>query len=171
MGGLHGLALAAARPGLVRALVVEDMGVDFRGDDGAARAWFAALPQPFPSADALRAAFGGPRPEIGEYMVACAERRADGWHLRTRTEHALAIAGEWAERDFGPLLDAVRCPVLLVEAEDTVAPAGQMAAMARRLADARHVRLPGTGHLVHDADLDAYHAVVDPFVRAHLAGR
>ncbi|HXV91956.1 MAG TPA: alpha/beta hydrolase, partial [Pseudonocardia sp.] len=48
MGGLHGLVLAARCPELVRALVVEDIGVDFRGRSAAdARAWFAALPQPF----------------------------------------------------------------------------------------------------------------------------
>lgn len=164
MGGLHGLALAATRPDLVRALVVEDMGVDFRGDDGTARAWYAALPRVFPTLDAVRDAFGWPRPEFGAYMAACAEERADGWHLLTRVEDALAIAGEWAERDFSPLLDAVTCPVLLVEAEDGVVPPGQMAAMARRLADARHVVLPGTGHLVHDADPDAWLAVVEPFL-------
>jgi pimeloyl-ACP methyl ester carboxylesterase len=168
MGGLHGLALAAARPDLVRALVVEDMGVDFRGDDGTARAWFAALPRAYASRDALRTAFGV---AWGDYMAACAQRCADGWQPRTRTEHALAIAGEWAERDFTPLLDAVRCPVLLVEADASVVPAGQMAAMARRLADARHVRLPGTGHLVHGTDPDGYHTAVDPFVLRHLAGR
>ncbi|MCX6466066.1 MAG: alpha/beta hydrolase [Pseudonocardiales bacterium] len=167
MGGLHGLALAAARPDLVRALVVEDMGVDFRDDDGAARAWFAALPRTFPSRDAVREAFGSPRAEFGEYMAACAEQRADGWHLLTRVEDALAIAGEWAERDFSPLLDAVRCPVLLVEAAQGVVPPGQAAAMARRLADARHVVLPGTGHLVHDADPAAWLAEVEPFLRAH----
>lgn len=171
MGGLHGLALAAARPDLVRALVVEDMGVDFRGDDGTARAWFAALPRSYPSREAVRTAFGGTRHGWGDYMAACAEQGGDGWHLPTRTEQALAIAGEWAERDFTPLLDAVGCPVLLVEAEDSVVPAGQMAAMARRLADARHVRLPGTGHLVHGSDPDGYHAVVDPFVLGHLADR
>src|SRR4030088_2092285 len=41
MGGLHGLVLAARHPELVRALVVEDMGVDFRGRSvEEARAWF-----------------------------------------------------------------------------------------------------------------------------------
>lgn len=167
MGGLHGLVLAARRPDLVRALVVEDMGVDFRGDDGTARAWFAALPQPFPSRDAVRAAFGWPRPEFGEYMTACAEQRHDGWHLRTRVEHALAVADEWARRAYWDVLDDVRCPVLLVEASDGVVPPGQGAVIAERLADARRVVLPGTGHLVHDADPQGYRAVVEAFVRAH----
>lgn len=65
MGGLHGLVAAAQRPDLVRGLVVEDMGVDFRGRDAdAARAWFAAVPQPFPSLAAVREIFGA----AGEYM-------------------------------------------------------------------------------------------------------
>ena len=37
MGGLHGLVAASARPDLVRALVVEDMGVDFVGAAGRPR--------------------------------------------------------------------------------------------------------------------------------------
>lgn len=35
--------------------------------------------------------------------------------------------------------------------------------MARRLAEARHVRIPGTGHLVHVGAPEAYPAVVESF--------
>lgn len=164
MGGLHGLALAARRPDLVRSLVVEEMGVDFRGHDAAAAdAWFRAVPQPFGSLAAVREAFGWPRPEVGDYMAECVEERADGYHLLARVEHTSAIAGEWARRDFRGLLAAVRCPVLLIEAAESVAPPGQMAEMARLLPDARHVRLPGTGHLVHAA-ADPFQAVVEEFL-------
>lgn len=164
MGALHGLALAARRPDLVRSLVVEDMGVDFRGHDAAAAAaWFRAVPQPFGSLAAVREAFGWPRPEVGDYMAECVEERADGYHLLARVEHANAIAAEWAERDFRHLLPQVRCPVLLVEAADSVAPPGQMAEMARLLPDARRVELPGTGHLAHAA-VDSFQAVVEPFL-------
>jgi pimeloyl-ACP methyl ester carboxylesterase len=165
MGGLHGIALAAHRPDLVRALVVEDMGVDFRGHSAAdARAWFGALPTAYPSVAAVRETHRWPRPEFGEYMADCVEERSDGYHLLTSVEHSTAIAAEWAERDFGGLLDAIRCPVLLVEAEQSVAPPGQMAAMARRIHDAEHVRIPGTGHLVHAAAPDAYRATVEAFL-------
>ena len=165
MGGLHGLALAARRPDLVRALVVEDMGVDFRGHSAAdARAWFGALPSSYESLAAVRKTFGWPRPEFGDYMAECVEKRADGYHIVASLEHATAIAAEWAERDFGDLLDDVRCPVLLIEAEESVAPPGQMAAMAARLRTARHVRIPGTGHLVHAAAPEAYRASIEEFV-------
>jgi len=166
MGGLHGIALAAARPDLVRALVVEDMGVDFRGADaGAARSWFGALPQPFPCLAAVREAFGRPRAEFGDYMAECVEERADGYHLLASVEHTTDIAAEWARTDFWADLEAVRCPVLLIEAAESVAPAGQMAEMARRLPDATHVRIPDTGHLVHAAAPEAYRAAVEDFLR------
>lgn len=165
MGGLHGLVLAALRPDLVRALVVEDMGVDFRGRDaGAARDWFAAVPQPFGSLAAVREAFGSARPEFGDYQAECVEERADGYHLLTDVGPAADVAGEWARTAWWDHLPSVACPVLLVEAEESVTPPGQMAEMARRLPDARHVRIPGTGHLVHAAAPAAYRAAVEPHI-------
>ena len=167
MGGLHGLALAARHPDLVRALVVEDMGVDFRGRSvEPARAWFEAMPQPFPTMAAVRRAFGYPRPEFGEYMAECVEERADGWHLLARVEHVVEIAAEWAGLDHWADLGDVRCPVLLLEATDSVAPVGQLAEMARRLRDARHVRIPGAGHLVHATAPAAHRAALDTFLGA-----
>jgi pimeloyl-ACP methyl ester carboxylesterase len=169
MGGLHGLVAAAHRPDLVRALVVEDMGVDFRGRDAeAVRAWFGAMPQPFPSLAAVRRAFGWPRPEFGEYMAECVEERADGYHLLAAVEHTTEIAAEWAARDHWDAVAAVRCPTLLVEAEESVAPAGQMALMAHRTRAATHIRIPGTGHLVHAGAPGAYREAVESFVSTHM---
>lgn len=165
MGGLHALVLAARRPDLVRALVVEDIAVDFTdrsADD--ARAWFAALPQPFASLAHVREAFGHPRPEFGDYMAECVEERADGYHLLAAVEDAVEIAAEWARIARWDVLPEVRCPALLVEAEESVAPPGHMAEMARRMPDARHVRLPGTGHLVHAADPQSYRRHVEEFL-------
>ncbi|MFC4946786.1 alpha/beta fold hydrolase [Pseudonocardia sp. GCM10023141] len=166
MGGLHGLLLAARRPDLVRVLVVEDMAVDFRGRSAEdARAWFGALPQPFPALAAVREAFGYPRPEFGDYMAECVEERADGYHLLASIEHVVEIAAEWAQVDHWAALDAVRCPTLLIEAAESVAPPGQIERMAGRIADARHVRLPGTGHLVQAGDPVAYRTAVAEFLR------
>lgn len=157
MGGLHGLVLAARRPDLVQALVVEDMGVDFRGyssDD--ARAWFGAIQQPFESLAEVRRVFGNGRPEFGAYMAECVEESTDGYHLLAPIEDMVEVAAEWARVDQWTVLDQVRCPVLLLEAEQGVVPQGQMAEMARRMRDARHVLVPGTGHLVHISAPDAY---------------
>ncbi|MCW0214158.1 MAG: alpha/beta hydrolase [Pseudonocardia sp.] len=168
MGGLHALALAARRPDLVRALVVEDMGVDFTDLPAAAladaRAWFAAMPAPFTSLAHVRESFGHLRPELGHYMAECVEERADGFHLLTRLDDAVAVAGGWVREHRWADVDAVACPALLVEAEESVAPPGQMAAMAARMPRAEHVRLPGTGHLVHGADPERYLRLVEPLI-------
>ncbi len=161
MGGLHGLVAAAQRPDLVRALVVEDMGVDFVGRSAAdARAWFGALPPRWPALAAVREAFAG----YGDYMIECVEERADGWALLADVEHTTEIAAEWAERAWWDVLPRVACPTLLIEAEWSVAAAGQMAEMARRMPDARHVRVPFAGHLVHRDQAEAYRAAVTAFL-------
>ena len=169
MGGLHGLVAAARRPDLIRALVVEDMGVDFRGRDAeAVRSWFGAMPQPFPSLAAVRQAFGWPRAEFGEYMAECVEERADGYHLLAAVEHTTEIAAEWAARDHWDAVAGVRCPTLLVEAEDSVAPAGQMELMAARMPAATYVLVPGTGHLVHAGAPEPYRAAIESFLSTHM---
>lgn len=167
MGGLHGLVLAARRPDLVRGLLVEDMGVDFRGRDAAAaRAWFEAVAQPFPSLAAVREAFGGG--EAGDYMAECVEERADGYHLLSRTAHVAEIAREWADRAHWELLASVRCPTVLLEAAESIVPAGQTERMAHLIGGGvscanggvgppvRHLRVPGTGHLLHARALDLF---------------
>lgn len=155
MGGLHGLVLAALRPDLVSALVVEDMGVDFRGRDAvAARAWFEAVPQPFPALAAVHEAFG--YGEAGAYMAECVEERADGYHLLARVANVSEIAAEWTVVDHWAALAGIRCPTVLLEAEESVAPPGQMARMGMAIPDARHVRMAGTGHLLHVEEQDAF---------------
>ena len=167
MGGLHGLVAAARHPELVRALVVEDMGVDFRGRSAEeARAWFGALPPYFPSLAAVRRAFGGG--VFGDYLCECVEERPDGYHLLARVEHTTAIAAEWAERDRWDAVRAIRCPVLLLEAEESVAPTGQMALMARRMPAGTQVRVPAADHLLHSSAPAAFRAAVEAFLSTHM---
>ncbi|MBA3905788.1 MAG: alpha/beta hydrolase [Pseudonocardiales bacterium] len=165
MGALHGLVAAAERPELVRALVVEDMGVDFVGHSAAeARAWFGALPPRWPALAAVREAFA----DYGDYMIECVEERADGWALLADVAHATEIAAEWAEQAWWDVLPLVSCPTLLIEAQKSVAPPGQMVRMAKLLPDARHVLIPDSSHLVHRSAPDAHRAAVEAFL-AELA--
>ncbi|MFC7655730.1 alpha/beta fold hydrolase [Pseudonocardia benzenivorans] len=181
MGGLHALALAASRPDLVQAVVVEDMAVDLTGaPDGAladARAWFGAVPQPFESLAQVRRTFGHPRPEFGDYMAECVEERADGYHLLCRVDNAVAIAAEWTRQHHWDALAAVRAPVLLLAAAEGIVPRGQSEKMIEALRGnrfgpyARLVTLPGTGHLVHASAPDAFRLAVEGFLSTTAALR
>ncbi|MCP2164698.1 alpha/beta fold hydrolase [Goodfellowiella coeruleoviolacea] len=166
MGGLHGMALAAAHPDLVRAVVVEDMAVDQRGrsvDEW--RDWFAAWPPAFESVAHVREFFG---PQ-GDYFVECVRERADGYHLLAALDDMYEIAGEWGRRDYWSVVERVRCPLLVLEAEHTGMPAGQQAEMARRAPHGRHLVVPGAGHVVHHDAPAFYRGAVEAFLSQVLA--
>ncbi|SFM64572.1 Pimeloyl-ACP methyl ester carboxylesterase [Pseudonocardia ammonioxydans] len=164
MGGISALLAAVRCPELVRALVVEDSPLDLTGvppgllDD--MRAWFTAVAGPHPSRAELERVFGRPRPEVGVHMGSCAVRRADGWWLACDVGDALEIAAHWTRESLLDEASRVRAPLLVIEAEESVVPPGQLELLAARVPGARHVRLPGTGHLVHDADPQAWTAEV-----------
>lgn len=160
MGGLHALVLAATRPDLVRAAVVEDMAPDQRGRtaDGW-RSHFESWPVPFQSLAHVRSFFG----PVGDYFVECFEERADGYHLIADLSDLYGIAAEWGERDYWPFVDKITCPLLVVEAEHTAMPAGQQAELARR-AGGQHLVVPGAGHVVHRSAPEVYRGAVEAFL-------
>lgn len=163
MGGLHSWCLAAQHPGLVRALVVEDMAPDFVGRTvGAWEPWLHALPAEFGSAEEVFAEFG---PIAGRYFLEAFDRTPTGWRLHGRPARWIAIAGEWGTRDYWTQWQAVRAPVLLIEAGDSVAPPGQMKRM-HQIARGRstYVRVAGAGHLIHDDAPERYREIVEEFL-------
>lgn len=163
MGALHSWCLAAHRPDLVRGVVVEDMAPDFVGRTvGAWEPWLHALPVEFDSPGAIFAEFG---PIAGRYFLEAFDRTETGWRLHGHPEHWVAIAGEWGTRDYWLQWQAVRAPVLLIEAGDSVAPPGQMRQMHESCCGpSTYVRVPGAGHLVHDDAPDRYREVVEEFL-------
>ena len=165
MGGLHSWCLAAQRPDLVRALVVEDMAPDFVGrTTGPWEPWLHALPVEFGSAEQVFAEFG---PVAGRYFLDAFDRTATGWALHGHPARWIEIAAEWGTRDYWQQWRAVRTPVLLIEAGDSVAPPGQMRRMWELAGErATYVHMPGAGHLVHDDAPDRYREAVESFLTA-----
>ncbi|MCB0931953.1 MAG: alpha/beta hydrolase [Mycobacterium sp.] len=165
MGALHSWCLAAERPDLVDAVVVEDMAPDFVGrTTGPWEPWVHALPAEYESAEAVCAEFG---PAAGRYFLEAFDRTETGWRLHGRPQRWLAIAAEWGTRDYWRQWRAVRAPVLLIEAENSVAPPGQMQRMLEIAGDrATYVRVPGAGHLVHDEAPEIYREAVEAFLDA-----
>jgi pimeloyl-ACP methyl ester carboxylesterase len=167
MGGLHSWCLAAARPDLVGALVVEDMAPDFRGrTTGPWEPWLHALPVEFTSAQQIYDEFG---PVAGQYFLEAFDRTATGWRLNGRPSTWIEIAAEWGTRDYWSQWQAVQAPTLLIEAGNSVTPPGQMRKMAETGSRTTYVRVPDAGHLVHDDAPQIYRDAVEAFL-ATLAG-
>jgi pimeloyl-ACP methyl ester carboxylesterase len=168
MGGLHAWAFAATYPELVRAVVTEDMAPDQRGKTvDSWRAHFDSWPVPFQSLAHVREFFGSG----GNYFIECVEERADGYHLSADLENLYEIAAEWGRRDYWSLVDNVKCPLLVIEAEHSSMPAGQQAELAARVpGGGRHVVVAGAGHVVHEDAPQEYRGAVEAFL-SEVLGR
>lgn len=161
MGGLHAWVLAARYPDLVRAVVVVDMAPDQRGrtvDEW--RAYFDSWPPAFESLTHVRQFFA----PYGDYFAECMAERDGGYRLIADIDVLYKISAEWGERDYWAYLDAVRCPLLVIEAENSMMPAGQQAEMARRAHAGTHVLIPGTSHVVHEDAPDEFRRAVEEFL-------
>ncbi|AHC27593.1 MULTISPECIES: alpha/beta fold hydrolase [Mycobacteriaceae] len=168
MGGLHSWCLAAERPDLVAAVVVEDMAPDFRGrTTGPWEPWVQALPVEFETAEQVYREFG---PVAGQYFLEAFDRTATGWRLHGHVERWIEIAGQWGMRDYWQQWETVRAPVLLLEAEGTVAPPGQMRRMHETGYRTTYRAVPGAGHLIHDDAPEVYREAVEGFLAALARG-
>ncbi|MFV8162028.1 alpha/beta fold hydrolase [Mycobacterium sp. 134] len=164
MGALHSWCLAAARPELARAVVVEDMAPDFRGrTTGPWEPWVHALPVEFGSAQEVYDEFG---PVAGQYFLEAFDRTPTGWRLHGYPQWWLDIAAQWGTRDYWQQWRDVRVPTLLMEAGNSVAPPGQMRRMAEIGKDTRYLHVPGAGHLIHDDAPEVYREAVTEFLTA-----
>jgi pimeloyl-ACP methyl ester carboxylesterase len=162
MGGLHSWCLAAARPELVVALVVEDMAPDFRGrTTGPWEPWLHALPVEFTAAQQVYDEFG---PVAGQYFLEAFDRTETGWRLHGKPQAWIETAAEWGRRDYWAEWQAVRVPALLLEAGDSVTPPGQMREMAKTGHRATYVHVPQAGHLIHDDAPREYRDAVEAFL-------
>ena len=164
MGALHSWCLAAERPDLVSALVLEDMAPDFRGrTTGPWEPWLHALPVEFDSAERVFDEFG---PVAGRYFLDAFDRTATGWRLHGYTSRWIEIAAEWGTRDYWAHWRAVRAPALLIEAGDSVTPPGQMRAMTENSSSTTYLKVRQAGHLIHDEAPQVYRQAVESFLAA-----
>lgn len=162
MGALHSWCLAAARPEMVTAVVVEDMAPDFQGrTTGPWEPWLHALPVEFDAAEQVYDEFG---PIAGRYFLEAFDRTTTGWRLHGDPARWIEIAAEWGTRDYWRQWHAVSVPALLVEAGNSVTPPGQMRTMAETGLRRTYLRVPGAGHLIHDDAPGEYREAVQGFL-------
>lgn len=90
--------------------------------------WLHALPAEFSTAQQVYDEFG---PVAGQYFLEAFDRTETGWRLHGDPHRWIEIAAEWGTRDYWEQWRAVSAPTLLMEAGNSVAPPGQMEAMAQ----------------------------------------
>jgi pimeloyl-ACP methyl ester carboxylesterase len=105
-------------------------------------------------------------PLAGQYFLDAFDRTATGWRLHGHTSRWIEVAAEWGTRDYWAQWRAVRSPVLLVEAGNSVTPAGQMREMRETGYRTDYLHVADTGHLVHDEAPELYRRAVESFLSA-----
>ncbi|MCH9768343.1 MAG: alpha/beta hydrolase [Actinomycetia bacterium] len=168
MGALHSWCLAAARPEMVAAVVVEDMAPDFRGrTTGPWEPWLHSLPVQFGTAQQVYDEFG---PVAGRYFLEAFDRTPTGWRLHGDPARWIAIAAEWGTRHYWSQWHSVSVPALVMEAGNSVTPPGQMRTMAETGPRSTYLRVPEAGHLIHDDAPGAYREAVEAFLQMFSDG-
>lgn len=164
LGGHTAMLTAAARPDLVRALVLVEAGPGGPnpGVPADIGAWLDSWPVPFPSVESAAAFLGGG--PVGRGWAEGLERRDDGWWPRFDRDVMVASLRENAERAFWQEWDALRCPTLVVLAEKGIIGPEEAEEMCRRQPRAVAVGVPGAGHDVHLERPDALRQAMAAFL-------
>lgn len=174
MGGLFGLLAEARWPGLFSALVLVDITPHWEQAGLSKVLEFAtAFPAGFESleqaADVV-AAYLPDRPRRApEELAALMQEGDDGrwrWHWDARLIDDLVRDSARHQDDIAHAARSVRCPVLLISGgrSEMVSDAGIRSFQAM-VPQARHVQLPGAGHMLAGDDNDAFTDAVLDFLR------
>lgn len=165
LGGVTALLVAARRPDLVRGLVVAEATPE--GDPDAVdivRRWFASWPVPFPSEAEALAFFGGDTLRAQTWRAGL-EQRSDGLWPAFEPDVLLAVLAESQARSYWDEWASIRCPVLVVRADDG-APRDAVRRMAGRLPGARLAEIEDAGHDLHLDQPERWRSVVLEFIAA-----
>jgi pimeloyl-ACP methyl ester carboxylesterase len=170
LGGHTAMLVAAARPDLVRALVMVEAGPGGPGPDlpRDIEKWLASWPVPFASRTAAAEFFGGGL--AGSGWAAGLEERGDGWWPRFERQLMVRSLLEISRRSFWQEWEQVRCPALVVLAESGFIPAGEAREMARSRPGTVMVAVPGAGHDVHLEKPEMVRTAITDFLKVLRVG-
>ncbi|MFF4798856.1 alpha/beta fold hydrolase [Streptomyces sp. NPDC001351] len=164
LGGHTAMLTAAAHPALVRALVLVEAGSGGPNPDGPGDigGWLDSWPTPFPSREAAAAFFGGG--PLGAGWAAGLEERDGGWWPRFDRDVMVRSLAENAQRPFWHEWGQVACPTLVVLAQSSFVPAGELDEMLRQRPATMAMSIPGTGHDLHLEQPGILHTVLSGFL-------
>lgn len=170
LGGHTAMLVAAARPDLVRALVMIEAGPADPSPDipRDIENWLASWPVPFASRAAAAEFFGGG--PAGAGWAAGLEEQKDGWRPRFAPEVMVRSVLELSQRSYRREWHQVRCPTLVVLAESGIFSSGQAREMTRTRPGTVVVNVPGAGHDVHLEKPEMVRIAVMDFLEGAVRG-
>ncbi len=160
LGGLNAYQLAARRPGLVKAMIVEDIGAVIPDFPSATEGW----PRRFSNLKELMQWADQKGYKDDTYFLESLIEYPDGWGFRFDYEmidrSMSLIAGDWWQDWL-----ATTCPALLLHGHRSwVLETGHAREMAARRPNTRLIEFPGSGHTIHDELPDEYIKAVKAFL-------
>ncbi|NRQ39858.1 alpha/beta hydrolase [Nonomuraea sp. NN258] len=149
LGGVTALQAAAARPDLVRALLLVEAGAEAGGPElpGQIAGWLDSWPRPFAGRRDAVAFFGGGR--VGEGWATGLVAADGGLGPAFDRDTLVNVITDHTRRANWAAWSGLTCPVSVLLGERGVLPAQEVAEMRRLLPRARFVTVPGAGHDVH----------------------
>lgn len=155
LGGVNAYQLAARRPDLVRALIIEDIGAEVDDDLSFGLSW----PHRTPTRATLLEELGA----SASYLTNAIREYADGWGLAFRPQD-MHLSQQQLNGTYWSEWLASRCPALLVRGEHSAVLSDELAKdMAAQRPNTYLTELP-TGHTVHETDPDGFAGVVREFL-------
>lgn len=173
MGALTAWQLAAARPDLVRGLVICDMRASALGAASQREweQWFDAWPTPFATLGDVRKWFGEDDPWVerpsaarGEFYAEVMTEHEDGWRPVFSPAQMLRTRETWVHDAHWDELAQVTCPTLVVRGLDGALGRAEAQEMVRVLPQGQYAEVTDAGHLVHYDQPGAWQAAVQPFL-------
>ena len=157
LGGINAYYFAARHPDLVRAMIIEDIGVEIEVDVNFSLAWEGS----FKTQEELAQHIG---PRLSPYLQDSFRHTANGWQLAFSpkemvTSSNLAAGDHWSE------WLASDCPALLIRGKDShLTTQAHLEQMGSRRANTQLKTLEG-GHVVHVDHPDAFEKTVREFLQ------
>ena len=157
LGGVNAYQFAARHPELVRALIIEDIGVEIADDTSFALPWGGT----FPTREELVQRVGA---RFAPYLEPSFRQTPEGWKLAFDPRDTVASQDFLNGNHWSDWLGST-CPALIIRGQDSrVTRQGHLEEMASRRPNTRLQVLPG-GHLVHFDSPTAFADVVLTFLK------
>ncbi|MEM8792933.1 MAG: alpha/beta hydrolase [Pseudomonadota bacterium] len=177
-GGLIGMGLAAQAPGLVTALILNDIGPEMTQSGLEFIMTYLGRPVSYPdfeaAAQALKAAFEAEATDLthAQWLAFAKDTYVEGedglsLSYDPKLREAVAAAMDGPTPDLWPFFEAINCPLLVIRGANSGLLTGDtVREMHRRKPSLTSVEIPNRGHCPF-LDEPPARAAIDDFLRAH----